>query len=53
LLTFPGAAINGANIGIPVYFGLHIKPDDPDTNIKDLWVFGLLTAIPFFAGGLL
>ena len=51
LLIHLGPAINGANIGMPKDFGLHVGPHDPERNAKDLWVFGTLIAIPFLAGG--
>jgi len=42
--------MNGANIGITAEFNLF--KNDP-RNTGDLWLFGVLNAIPFLAGGLL
>ena len=44
---------NAANEGIAADFNLHIGPDDPDKNTRDLWLFGLLNATLFFSAGLL
>lgn len=45
--------MNGANIGITKEFDLHHDIGDPQRNTADLWLFGVLNAIPFLAGGLL
>jgi hypothetical protein len=49
----PLLVINGSNIGMPIDFGIHYRPDDPLRNTTDRWIFGILTAIPFLAGGLM
>jgi hypothetical protein len=44
---------NASNVEMATDFGLHIGPNDPDRNTRDLWLFGLLNAILFFSAGLL
>ncbi|EHK97039.1 putative Myo-inositol transporter 2 [Glarea lozoyensis 74030] len=44
--------MNGANIGIRAEFGLHDQVENGVPRVtKDLWIFGLMNAIPFIAGG--
>jgi hypothetical protein len=47
--------MNGANAGITKEFNLHYqdKAGEPLRITKDLWIFGILNAIPFIAGGIL
>jgi hypothetical protein len=45
--------MNGANLGITSEFNLHYKLENGRRNTGDLWLFGILNAIPFLAGGLL
>jgi hypothetical protein len=53
LLSF-FAAMNGANLGITEEFDLHYKRlENGRRSTADLWVFGVLNAIPFLAGGVL
>ncbi|EPE32227.1 MFS general substrate transporter [Glarea lozoyensis ATCC 20868] len=47
------SAMNGANIGIRAEFGLHDQVENGVPRVtKDLWIFGLMNAIPFIAGGI-
>ena len=46
--------MNGANIGIRAEFDLRDQAMNGNPRItKDLWIFGLMNAIPFIAGGIL
>lgn len=46
-------AMNGANLGVAIDFNIHYEKTDARRNTSDLWLIGLLNAIPFLAGGLL
>lgn len=45
--------MNGANLGVAIDFNIHYEKTDARRNTSDLWLIGLLNAIPFLAGGLL
>ena len=53
LLKLLLVVINGANIGMSDNFNLHYRPSDDKRTTKDSWIFGVLTAAPFLAGGIL
>ena len=48
-------AIVGANLGWPAEFGLNVNPHNPDheeISISDVWLFGAVNSIVFFAASL-
>ncbi|KAN0071903.1 Sugar transporter domain containing protein [Elaphomyces granulatus] len=47
------SVINGASIGIDDEFNIHNEPNDPQRTTPDIWLFGVLNAVPFLAGGVL
>jgi MFS family permease len=47
------SAINGASIGINDEFNIHTEPNDHQRTIANVWLFGVLNAVPFLAGGVL
>ncbi|OXV10921.1 hypothetical protein Egran_01318 [Elaphomyces granulatus] len=47
------SAMNGASIGINDEFNIHTEPKNTQTTTANVWLFGVLNAVPFLAGGVL
>ncbi|KAF2141058.1 uncharacterized protein K452DRAFT_272874 [Aplosporella prunicola CBS 121167] len=44
---------NAANLKFPPALGLHINNDDTSKNWRDIWIFGLVNAAPYFSSAFL